>query len=503
MKAPLARSIDTLKQRLREYTQLNATLAILQWDQEVHMPEEGADERARLLGYLSTLAHEKLLHLNDGNILTSLQQAEKNLDKKTATIVRETWRSYRLGKKLSSAFIQELTEVCSRAQHAWAEARQREHFKSFLPHLKKIIALKRQEAKLLGYKHSPYDALIETYEPGMTTKELDPIFDELRKSLPSLLKQIQKKQGKVPLQKILGTFPLEEQKRLNTYVAEHMGFNFKAGRMDVSTHPFTTNFHPKDVRFTTRFAENNLLYSIGSTMHETGHALYEQGMKAEHFGTPLTEAISLGIHESQSRMWENNIGKGRPFWQFLYPKLQKQFPKPFKSLAFEEFYRIINHVTPSFIRTEADEVTYNLHILLRYELEKDLIEGKIKADDLPKIWNKKMKDYFGLSVPNDRLGVLQDVHWSAGLFGYFPTYTLGNLYAAQFYAAAQKAIPDLDKQLQQGQCTSLREWLRKNIHVHGKYHTAKSLVQRVTGESLNSQFFIEYLTTKYDELSQR
>jgi carboxypeptidase Taq len=270
--------------------------------------------------------------------------------------------------------------------------------------------------------------------------------------------------------------------------------------LDESTHPFASGFHPHDVRLTTRFKENDIFYSLGSTIHETGHGLYEQGLPAEHFGTPLGESVSLGIHESQSRMWENLIGKRKAFWKHFYPKLQKEFPAPFKKLSLDEFYKIINRVNPSLIRTESDEVTYNLHVILRFEIEKDMIEGTIKLEDLPKIWKAKMKEYLGVDVPNDTLGVLQDVHWSTGGIGYFPTYSLGNLYSGQFYTQMKKDIPEVEQKISKGDFQEILEWLRKNIHRQGKTYRAKDLVKKVTGETLSEKHWSDYIRKKYSEI---
>jgi carboxypeptidase Taq len=279
-----------------------------------------------------------------------------------------------------------------------------------------------------------------------------------------------------------------------------MGFDLESGRIDKSTHPFTSGFHPNDVRITTRYSEKDVFYSIGSTIHESGHALYDQGLPEEHFGTPLAESISLGIHESQSRLWENNVGKSRSFWNYFYPKLQKEFPKPFKSIPTEAFYKAINAVSPSLIRTQADEVTYNLHIIIRFEIEKEMIEGSIDLAKLPEIWRFKMKKYLGIDVPTDKEGVLQDVHWSTGYIGYFPTYSLGNLYAAQLYDTMAKQIPGLSKKIGDGQLEEVRDWLRKKVHIHGKTYNAQELIKKITGEYLNSRYFNEYLEKKYGEI---
>jgi carboxypeptidase Taq len=491
-----------LSQQLLEITHLNACLALLQWDQEILMPSKGVDPRAKLIASLSVLNHDKWLALNEKKALTGLVKwAKSHSSTKEACVIRETHRTYERERKLPVAFVQELSALSSKAQHVWAEARAQSNFAHFLPSLKRLIDLKRKEAEYLGYKESPYDALLDGFEPGLTSSQLSTIFGELRDFLKPFLRQLQAKTKELPEKKMVqGTFPLEQQATFNRAVIQEIGFDFEAGRLDTSTHPFTTNFHPHDVRITTRYSEQNALYALGSTIHEMGHALYEQGLSAKEYGTPLGEALSLSIHESQSRFWENNIGKSRAFWQHFYPKLQKQFPKPFARLPLETFYRFINRVEPSFIRTESDEVSYNLHIILRYEIERGLIEGSLKAKDLSEIWNAKIKEYLGIKVPNDRLGVLQDVHWSIGAIGYFPTYALGNLYAAQFLQAIKRDLPTLDNDLRTGSFSNILKWLRTNIHVHGKRYSADALVRRVSGEPLQAKYFIQYLQEKYTDV---
>ncbi len=490
--------------QLEELAHLNSTLAILQWDQEINMPTKGGEPRAKLISYLSLLAHEKILALNEKRQLAKLMRELKTTDTSPeALVLRDAWRTYQREHKLPAEFVKELAELRSRAQAIWADARAKSDFSLFLPSLKRLVTLKRQEAAYVGYTTTPYDALLDDYEPGLTCADIDPVFKELRDFLAPFLKKLRQADGQLKLSLLKGKFPLPEQEAFNTALLAKIGFDFDAGRLDRSTHPFTTDFHPHDVRITTRYRETDALYALGSTIHEMGHALYEQGLPAEHFSLPQAEAVSLGIHESQSRIWENNIGKSRAFWSYFYPKLQKQFPKPYATIPLETFYRILNRVEPSSIRTEADEVTYNLHIILRYELERDLIEGKIQAKDLPKLWKQKMKSYLGVDVQNDREGVLQDVHWSEGMFGYFPTYTLGNLYAAQFWKTAQEKLPKLETDLKKGQFAPLRDWLRANIHAHGKTYSSSALVKRVTGEPLQAKYFIAYLKDKYSDLYGR
>ncbi len=493
---------DILKERLREVANLGSAIALLHWDQEVNMPAKGADARASAISYLCAIVHNKFIEVNDDGLLTKLK---RNLDQgklkgNDAVIVAETWRSYEREKKLPEAFVKELAEVSSKSQTVWAEARAKNDFKLWLPWLEKIVKLKRQEAKYVGYKNSPHDALIDVYEPGMTTESTAMVLNDLKDFLVPFLQKIRASKTKVDAKKIIGQFPVDKQFAFSQFIASKIGFDLESGRLDKSVHPFSTSFHPTDIRMTTRYKESDIFYSIGSTIHETGHSLYEQNLPIEHFGTPLGEAISLGIHESQSRLWENQIGRSKAFWQYFYPKLQKEFPTPFKKLKLDEFYRIINKVEPSFIRTEADEVTYNLHIILRFELEREVIEGSLDLKDLPKIWNAKMKEYLGVDVPRDQLGILQDVHWSGGDFGYFATYSLGNLYAAQFYNQMRKDLPKLDKQIAKGNFAEINQWLKHHIHRHGKTYRASDLVKRVTGEPLNSRYFAEYLEKKYKEI---
>ncbi|MFA6297397.1 MAG: carboxypeptidase M32 [Candidatus Paceibacterota bacterium] len=491
--------ITELKKRLTEVSHLSSILRLLGWDQNIYMPKKGDDLRSASASHLSGLIHRMFVDIDSDGLLTKLKKDidAKKIKGKDVVIVEETWRSFERERKLPEDFVKELVEVTSKAQGVWAEARKKNDFALFLPWLTKIVNLKRKEAELVGFLESPYDALIDFNEPGMTTSEASKILVDLKDFLVPFIQNNKSFKKKINSAKVFGKFPISKQITFNEMVIARIGFDMEAGRLDITTHPFAEGLHPHDVRLATRYRENDILYSLGSTIHEAGHGIYEQGLPAEHFGTPLGESISLGIHESQSRMWENIIGKSKSFWKHFYPQLQKEFPKPFKRLPLDDFLAIINKVEHSFIRTEADEVTYNLHIILRFEIEKDLIEGKIQPKDLPNIWKEKVKEYFGIDVPTDSLGVLQDVHWSAGLFGYFPTYAFGNLYSAQFFAKMKKDIPDIEKQISKGKFEEINKWLRKNIHTHGKTYTAAELVKKVTGEKLNSSHFIEYLKKKY------
>jgi carboxypeptidase Taq len=495
-------NISELREKLQEIYHLGSTLQVLHWDMEVFMPPKGAASRAKTIANLSGILHEKFISKEFAALLQKAKEKfdAGKLDDEESAIVRELWREYERQKKLPLAFVKEMSQICSEGHNIWIKAREKSDFGIFLPVLKKIVALKRREAELVGFKKSPYDALLDTYEPGATSEDISMIFEELKNFLVPFLKKIAKAKGKVDPNILKGNFPVEQQKKFDEEVAKKLGFDFEAGRLDTSVHPFSSGFHPRDVRITTRYRKNDLFDSFFGVIHETGHALYEQGLNENHFGTPLGESISHGIHESQSRMWENTVARSNNFWKYFFPKLQKQFPEPFLKVKFEDFYRAINFVEPSLIRVEADEVTYSLHIILRFEIEKELIEGSIEVEDLPEIWNAKMKEYFGIKVSNDSMGVLQDTHWSGGGIGYFPSYTLGNLYAAQFYNTAKKDLINLEKEIASGEFGHLREWLRKKIHIHGKMYSADGLVREVTGELLTSQYFIDYLKKKYGKI---
>jgi carboxypeptidase Taq len=494
--------IEKLNIRTKEISHLASALSLLEWDTQVYMPEKGSGGRSETTSLLRTLVHQRFMEIDADGLLSELKKKLDNgdLGGKEAAIVREVWRDFERERKLPEAFVKELAQTTSRAHKVWEKARKESDFGTFQPYLEKIVELKRKEADLVGYGDSPYDALLDVFEPGMDAKETGRILGELKDFAVPFLEKIKQAEVSIDEKKILGDFPIEKQKEFNEFIAQKMSFDLEAGRMDVSTHPFTINFHPQDVRITTRYSIEDIMYSIGSTIHEAGHALYEQGLPHEHFGTPLAEYISLGIHESQSRVWENQIGKSKEFWQYFYPELQSRFPNPFKDLELDEFYRIINKVEPSLIRVESDELTYNLHIILRFEIEKQMIEGDLKISDLPDIWNQKVKDYLGIDVPNDREGILQDVHWSGGSIGYFPTYSLGNLYSAQFYNQAQKELPDLSGEVSKGELAPLREWLREKIHIHGKQFTASGLVKEVTGEELNPNYYTQYLQEKFSSI---
>ncbi|MBN4054199.1 carboxypeptidase M32 [Nitrospira defluvii] len=490
---------------LKEMQNLSSAISLMSWDQETYMPRGSAQARAEQISGLMALVHEQRTGQEMSRVLSKWVDLEtgdlkSDWDNRCPALLREVWRDYHHAIRLPSEFVKTLGLETSLAHQVWIEARKNKNFSFFAPSLKKIVALKKEEAEYLGYKDSPYDPLLDKFEPGMTVSQIVPIFLSLKEKLVPLLKRI----GDAPHQPdsdfLRQYYDEEAQIAFGKRVLEAMGFSFQMGRQDLSAHPFTTSFHPSDVRVTTRVDPHDLLSSLFSSIHEGGHALYDQGLSTEDFGTPLGESISLGIHESQSRLWENGVGRSRPFWKHFFPILQKTFPDALERIDLERFYSAINAVRPSMIRVEADEVTYNLHIMLRFEIERTLIENDIDIDTLPDLWNEKTEEFLGIRPSNDAEGLLQDIHWSGGAFGYFPTYTLGNLYAAQFFKQAKIEIPDLEPEIEKGNLLPLKKWLNQKIHRWGRQYTSDELVRKVTDEPLNPNYFTNYLHEKFGEL---
>ncbi len=490
---------------LQETQHLSSAISILHWDQETYMPPGAGEARAEQLSALEGLAHEKQIGPEMQRLLSQWVdlksgEIEGECDEGARALLEEVWRDYQKETKLPVDFVRRLGREASISEQVWIQARKKNDFPTFAPHLKTMVALKKEEAEYLGYKATPYDALLDDYEPGMTTAQLIPLFDLLRRELVPLLQRISGSTVRPKIDFLHHFFSSEKQLAFGRQVLEKMGYNFQTGRQDLSAHPFTTSFHPTDVRITTRVDEHDLLSSLFSSIHEGGHALYDQGLDPDLFGTPLGEARSLGIHESQSRLWENGVGRSRPFWHYFYPILQKIFSEALSGIEFETFYASINAVRPSLIRVEADELTYNLHILLRFEIERALIEEDLPIESLPSLWNEKMKQYLGVVPKNDATGVLQDIHWSGGAIGYFPTYTLGNLYAVQFFKQAEKEIPDLEGEIGRGNLLPLKRWLNEKIHRWGRRYSSETLARRITGEPLNPSYFVEHLKEKFGEI---
>ena len=475
------------------------------------MPSGGGTARADQLATLEGLAHSQLVSTETQRLLEpwvdpATGQARDAggdpWDEPSRALLREVWRDYQRATKLPSDFVTRLARESSLAQQVWVEARAENNFKKFLPHLRTLVGLKREEAGYVGFAASPYDALIDTYEPGMTVAQITPLFAALKARLVPLLRRVLDSSVRIDDACLHQTFEPGRQMEFGKLVLTAMGYDFDRGRLDLSAHPFTTSFHPTDVRVTTRVFEQDLPSCLFSCIHEGGHGLYDQGLEPERYGTPLGDSLSLGIHESQSRLWENCVGRSLPFWRCFFPMLQQLFPNQLGAMDLERFHAAINRVQPSLIRVEADELTYNLHIMIRYEIERAVIEDGLDLAELPSLWNQKMREYLGIAPETDATGVLQDVHWSMGAFGYFPTYTLGNLYASQFYNQACLEIGNLENHIAQGQLTILTKWLNQKIHRWGRMFTVDHLVRRVTGGTLSPEPFLAYLERKYGQLYQ-
>ncbi len=488
--------LNKLQSRATELTNLNNILALLQWDQEVMLPVGASDGRASQFSVLSTIIHQKITDPLLGEILQDLNGVGEELSAADQALIRVVRREYEKNTKLPEKFVADFARLTSEALPVWVRARKQNDFAIFLPLLDEVISMSRQKADFLGYNDHPYDALLDLYEEGLTTAVLDILFGSLQKDLsPMLQRRIsQQKSIAAKLEKLP---PMEQgvQVRFTERLLAEIGYDFSRGRQDISAHPFTTSLGHNDRRVTNRFNPDSLEF-IFSALHEGGHALYEQNIGSAYSDSPLDEGVSLGIHESQSRLWENVIGRSHLFWQTYYPLLQEFFPHQFKNISLDDFVGYINRVDPGMIRVEADEVSYNLHVLIRFELEKGLIDGTITAADLPGLWNEKYNNYLGVTVDSDANGVLQDIHWAHGSFGYFPTYTIGNLAAAQIWHRYCLNDTDCRQTLQQGKLAKIRKWLTDNIYCHGALYPPAELLRRVCGEELNSSYFIEYLKNK-------
>jgi carboxypeptidase Taq len=490
----------------REGYALGGALALMHWDQEVYMPPKGIELRAASIASLSGVVHDYSTNPRIRELIHKLEAEIKRAPDKFTNIdrayIRQARRDFELSTKLPRKFVQQFSETVSRATQSWQSAKEEDNFDIFRPDLEKILDLSLEKAEYIGYKNSPYDALLDLHEVGATEKWIDDVFREVKDKTVSLLRRIEQK-GVIMNDRILfGDFDLENQSIFARELVEWLGYDLSAGRIDLSSHPFTIDFGgPQDVRITTRVRRDQVNYALMSTIHETGHAVYEQRVNPEFTGSSLSSGVSLGIHESQSRFFENQVGRSLPFWRHWYSRLQGHYPDQLPPDGLREFYTAINLVRPSLIRTEADELTYNLHIILRFEIEKGLVSKKYQVRDLPEIWREKMREYIGIVPETNREGVLQDVHWSHGSFGYFPTYTLGNLYSAQFAHKMSEAL-DWQGEIEKGDFSAVRSWLSENIHQYGKVYWPDELTIKVTGETLNPKHFVDYLEDKYSEIYQ-
>ncbi len=490
-----------LKSMLAEVMDLEKVGEVLGWDQQTYMPPGGAEDRSYHLATIRSLVHKKFTSDEIGKLLEELKPYAGQLDPDSdeARLIRVTSDKYNKKVKVPTEWVREFAQVTTLANRDWEQARANSNFEVFQPSLERIVELRRAYASFFAPYEHVYDPLLDEYEPGLKTAEVKAIFESLRPQQVELVQSIQDR-PQVDDSFLHQPFDPQKQWDFGVQVITDIGYDWKHGRQDKAAHPFTINFGIGDVRITTRIMPDYLGSAFFSTVHECGHALYEMGIDPNLARTPLAEGTSLALHESQSRMWENLVGRSYPFWERYFPRVQELFPSQLQNISLENFYKGINKVEPSLIRVEADEATYNLHVMLRLEIEIALMDGSLEVRDLPEAWNARMRDYLSLTPPNDALGVLQDVHWSNGYIGYFSTYALGNLISLQLWEAMRAEIPDLDEQIRRGEFSNLLGWLREKIHHHGKKFQPQELVERVTGSKIDSAPYMRYLNEKYSQI---
>ena len=486
-----------LVDHLASASDLDSAAAVLHWDQQTYMPPGGVRARAEALATLSRLSHGITASTETARLLDAAGDPQPGSD--AEAVVRVARRRHDRAAKLPSRLVTETSRATTLAEPAWRRARADRDFASLVPHLQEILHLQRETAECLGYGDHPYDALIDRYEPGATKSQLEPMFEDLKRGTADMVRAVSAADDRTaPLR---GTFDEGKQEVFGKAIASAFGYDWGRGRQDRAPHPFCINFGgPGDVRITTRFDPDRLSPALFATLHEAGHALYEQGVDAAYNRSPLAGGVSLGIHESQSRLWENVVGRSRSFWSHFYPQLRDTFPEAFAEDSSEDFYRAINAASPSEIRVEADELTYNLHVVARFELEVALVEGSLAVTDLPDAWNAKMEEHLGFTPRDDARGVLQDSHWAIGFFGYFPTYTLGNVLSVQLFEAALKAHPGIPDQMARGEFDTLLDWLRENVHRPGRKRDPEDLIENATGRPLDTAPYLHYLRAKFGEL---
>jgi len=495
----MSEKLDKLKEILGEVSDLGHASSVLGWDQQVNMPPGGAAARGQQLATLGKIAQEKFTSDEVGRLLEDLKSEYPDAETDDGAMIRVAARNYDKAKSVPSSFVAEQAMIATKALEAWVEARAKSDFSIFRPHLEKNVEMVKKYISFFPPADHPYDTLLDDYEPGMKTAEVREIFGNLRPKQVQLIKAISEtKQVKDDF--LHKSFNEKKVWDFSEKIVEKFGYDFKRGRQDKAPHPFETTFSVNDVRITNRFEKSAPLATLFSAMHECGHALYELGVNPAYERTALESGTSLAVHESQSRMWENLVGRSMPFWEYFYPALKKAFPSQLDGIGTKAFYKAINKVEPSFIRVNADEATYNMHIMLRLEIEIGMVDGSIEVKDLPEVWNAKMRDYLGITPPTDALGVLQDIHWSYGSIGYFSTYALGNIVSAQLWEKINQDIKDLEEQIRKGQFAELREWLRAKIHVYGHKYDPQDIVQKVTGSKIDSAAYVRYLTKKYSEV---
>ncbi len=494
-------ALQFLKEQRKIMNYMNSTLSVVSWDTEVMAPEEAIDYRSEVIGYLSSSYHQLTTDPRIEQALDALSGEDSELSLCEKRLIEDFVDIYCKNKKIPESLQKELSMATALSNKFWKKAKEKEDYELFKPYLDRVVDLLKQQAECVGYEGHIYNAFLDNFEKGMTVEELDRIFTVLKEGLVKLLVELREAK-KLSCHRPQGPFPKELQSQFSFFILNQMGYRVhEAGRLDETEHPFTAFLGPHDIRITTHYYENSIESALFSTIHEGGHAIYDQNMPHEQADYGINEAPSMGLHESQSRFYENIIGRSLPFWRAYFPKLQEFLPS-YQSVSLEEFYQMINEVSPSLIRTEADEVTYSLHIIIRYEIEKLMVSGEIGIDELPMIWNQKYKEYLGVEPQNDTEGLMQDVHWAEGMIGYFPSYALGNLYGAQFYHQMKKELPQLMDAVEAGNLSIIFDWLKQNVHSYGKLYTPGQLIEHVTKEPLNPQYFLDYLREKYLKIYQ-
>ena len=487
----------------REQRVLSSCGELLQWDAEIYMPKEGVAHRSDQMGILAGLVHDRATNPRYDELLSTIEGTSLVSDPESpeAVNVREMRRDFDRERRKPRRLVEEWASVTALASQAWAEARTNDDFKSVAPWIDRIFALAREKADAVGWAGERYDGLLEDFEPGMTTDRIAPMFTKLEADLVPLVASLREQSPPAGDDVLKREFPVEGQRVFDEAVAAAVGFNMESGRIDIAQHPFCTMIGPGDVRIGIRYFPNNFTRGLFALLHECGHALYDLGLEREHYGTPMGEMVSLGIHESQSRLWENYVGRSHGFWRHFYPQLERAFPDAVADISLEEFRKAINRVKPGFIRIEADEVTYNLHVMIRFDLERALLSGDMRADDLPGAWSELYERRLGITPRDDRTGCLQDIHWADGLIAYFPTYTLGNVYAAQLFVAADREIGPLEEAFAGGEFGTLRDWLGEKIHRHGQRYLAPDIIERATGSAPDPSALIASLSRRYEATS--
>lgn len=477
-------------------------LGVLHWDLRTGAPRKGLESRSEVIGLLSTELFKMTTSEEMEQYINKFTEPEQfaKLERMEQKLIQECQKEFDRSRKIPAEQYEQYVVLTSQTETLWEEAKEQSDFAMLQPFLEKLVSFNQQFIQLWGVKDTPYDTLLDMYEPDMTVAKLDQVFGELREHLVPLVAQIKASEHQPDTSYLQQSFDEGKQRDFSMFMLEQMGYDFQAGRLDVSAHPFAIGLSPNDVRITTNFLPNDFSFSLFSSLHEGGHALYEQNISPELEGTLLCTGVSMGIHESQSRLWENMIGRSYPFWQHYLPSLQQYFPNELNGVRVDDFYKAINEVKPSLIRIEADELTYNLHIMIRYELEKDLFNGQLQVKDLPEAWNEKYREYLGITPANDKEGVLQDVHWAAGLFGYFPSYALGNMYAAQMMNTMQRELPDMEGMIGRGELLPIKTWLGEKVHTHGKMLTPAEIIKASTGEELNPVYLVDYFKGKFEQI---